>query len=105
MADLVMGRCVGGVLDGQTIASKPDQPFVATDRRENRVWVYQWDGNAFAVVTDHDSSLLLPGGAETGERALDWERLDQSPLTEIPAVDVEENHAGPPVDDGWPDPA
>lgn len=96
------GLVHGGPLDGRQVVVHSEAGFVATDRRDGRVWVYQFDGQGgFVVVTDHDSSLVLPDGAETGERALDWDRLDTSTVEEIPVVEAEENHAGRPVDDGF----
>ncbi len=100
----VTGICRGGPFDGKPVTVHSTDPWMATDRRDNRVWVYRWDGRgAFVVDTDHDSTLTLPQGSETGERRLDWDRLDRSPLAEIPVVDTEENQAGGPVGDEFTD--
>lgn len=96
------GLVHGGPLDGQRVVVHTEAGFVATDRRDGKAWVYQYDGNGgFVICTDHDSTLTLPQGAETGERRLDWQRLDEASLAEVPVVDVDENDAGRPVDDGW----
>ncbi len=98
------GVCRGGPFDGLTVTAT-GEPFLATDRRDGKAWLYQPDGSGgYQVDTGHDSTLVLPEGDITGERALNWDRLDTSPLREIPAVDVEENHAGHSVDDGWVEP-
>ncbi len=101
MADR-FGPCRGGPLDGRPLHAPEGEPFLATDRADGRVRVHRWDGDAsWVVCTAHDSTLVLPEGSQTGERTLSWDRLDASPLHEVPVVDVEENHAGRPVDDGW----
>ncbi len=98
----ITGVCEGGPFDGQMVTGPDDEPFLATRRDIGKLYIYRWDGEGvFRVVTDHDSSLVLPGGDETGERAMSWPRLDTSRLREIPVADVEENHAGAPVPDGW----
>lgn len=92
VTDVVWGRCVGGPLDGQDVAVRSGDGFLATDRARGRAWVYAHQGDGrFTVCLDHDDSLVYPRGAETGERRLDEQRLWQageSSALDIVAVDA-----------------
>lgn len=104
MPDVLL--CVGGPLDGRSMISRTPEGFLAVDKANNRAWLYERQGNVWAVNTDHDDSLSYPDGPQTGERTLDWDRVpvvDGAGLQVVPITDVEENHAGQPVDDGWGD--
>jgi hypothetical protein len=105
MAADLTGWCVGGPLDGRQVTVR-SAPFLAADKAAGTAWIYkrQPDGR-FAVCTDHDDSLNYPHGPQTGERAIDWDRLPLS--TDAMAVvslgSSPEAYAGDPVDDGWVD--
>lgn len=95
--------CVGGPLDGRPVTVRTPHGFLARDENAERVWLYRRTGNVFRLCLDHDSSVVYPQGATTGERALDWDRM---PLTtgDLDVVSVgatEESYAGDPVGDGW----
>lgn len=95
--------CHGGPLGGQRVPY--DTPiFLSADKTAGTLYVYQRQADgSYAVTTDHDSTLNYPHGVETGERALDWDRLPLS-TDAIPVVSHGDDHqrfAGDPVDDGW----
>ncbi len=74
----------GGPLAGKTL-SLPETALgvLAADRASNACWVYQRDTDGvMRVVTDPDPSLV----DETGERLLDWARLEK--FDRIPVVSV-----------------
>lgn len=100
MAEQITGTCRGGPLDGHTI-TVPGPKFVAADKAANKAWLYQSTGTRFLICTDHDSALIYPEGPVSGERHLDWNRLDTTDLPVVSLGDTPEALAGGPVDDGW----
>nr|WP_221374416.1 hypothetical protein [Actinoplanes polyasparticus] len=98
------GLCVGGPLDGKRVTVTSPGGFIATDRANGLAWMYQRDSSgSFVLCLDHDNSLIYPEGRQTGERAIDWDRLPLSSdmLDEVKLGDTDEALSGDPVDDGW----
>jgi hypothetical protein len=91
MADrLNAGRCTGGPLDGTEVSLRTPGGFLAVDRAAGKAWMYRSTGTGFKICTDHDDSLVYPGGLKTGERSFDesraWQAGEESEL-DIIAVD------------------
>lgn len=91
-------RVHDGPLGGTTVPL--DLPrFLAADKTLGLAWIYELHADGYRVNTDPDNSLVLPAGMVTGERRLDWNRLDQRPAN-FPVIAVgggHEQHAGAPL--------
>lgn len=97
------GVCIGGPMAGQTITTRSDIGFVATDAAGSAAWVYYinaTDGR-FVLDTTPDSSSL----DEDGTRSLDLARaLDAGEdagldVIALPGEDDEEPAEPPVIDD------
>lgn len=91
MAEPHTGRCHGGPLDWREVTVRTPDGFLAVDRAARKAWLYRRRGTGFVPCTDHDASLLYPGGADTGERRFDetraWQAGEQTQL-DIISVDT-----------------
>lgn len=75
--ELHTGQCVGGPLDGKTITTRTPAKFLAANKRAQRAWIYQRQGEHghYEVSTEPDDSLLgQSDGVEPGQRWLSLER-------------------------------
>jgi hypothetical protein len=85
VADL-SGFAADGPLDGLWVTARSD-PFLAVDKAAGKAWVYRrhQDGS-WQVDTAHDNTLQYPHGTATGERALDWKRLQAAGEASTPDI-------------------
>ena len=59
--DRQLASCQGGPWDGRSFASRCPKGFLLVDKAADRVWIYDWDGDAYVC-------------RETEGRVADYER-------------------------------